>query len=102
MKHPLVHKATNKIDSCTEQEIKEDMKFLVSSLIGFVAEQDERILSNETASDEIGKLFFKMIASIALEAMSAGVVPGGKKKLEKKFEGIMQLHPLLLKYSSHE
>jgi len=100
VEHELVKAAIHKIDSCTEEEIKSDMKLLVVSLVQFVAEQDARILEKNTPSEDIGKLSFKMVANVALEAMSAGVVPGGKKKLEKKFENIIKLHPLLIKYSN--
>lgn len=98
----LIKTATDKIDSKSEAEIKTDMKKVVVSLIEFVGGEDGRILDPNTPEDEIGKLFFKMIGNLVMDGMTAKVSPVHKDKLEKKFENIMSLYPLLKSYSNIE
>lgn len=94
--------ANNKIDTSTPAELRSDMKVIVLSLIDFVASNKPELLYRETLSEDKLKLFFKMIAGAAMEAVTASVMPGGMKKLENKYANIMQVYPLLVKYANAE
>lgn len=98
----LIAFANNRIDTSTPDEIKHDMKILVLSLIEFVASAKPELLHKETPDEDKLKLFFKMIANAAMEAVTASVMPGGLKKLEKKYDNLMRIYPLLQKYSNVE
>ena len=94
--------ADNKISTSTEAEIKSEMKLLVLSLIRLVGEQRPELLDKNTPEEDKLRLFFKFLAGSAMEAVTASAMPGGIKKLEKKYEDLLKIWPLLTKYSNAE
>ncbi len=95
----LIDLVCEKIDKTPTEEIRADFKQLVCSLIKFVGAEESRILDKNIPSDETGKLFFKMIGNIAMEAVTAQISGAAKKRFNAKIAGILELHPLLIKYS---
>lgn len=96
----LISSVNDKIDGQPESEVKNEMKFLLTTLIEFVASRQPAILLSSTPPEKVGGLFFKMIGSIATDAMTAMVSPFHKKSFERSVENIMKLWPLLKKYSN--
>ncbi len=96
----LINRTIKNIDSCTEAQVKSDMKLAITSLIEFIGTEQPKILNPETPEDQIGKLFFKMVGGIAADALTA-FLPSQKKALEQKFENVMAIYPLLKKYSQN-
>ena len=95
----IINKVNVKIDNSTEDEIKNDFKLLVNSIVSFVANEQPRLLDKNTPESEQTKLFFKMIGSVATEGLTAGMFASSKKKMEHKFVNVKKIYPLIQKYS---
>lgn len=92
----IVDFAINKIDNSTIEELRKDMKQLVTTLCEVVGKQQPDLLNPNTPEEKRGKLFFKMIGGIVADAMN----PFKKKQMEHDFKKVIELYPLLQKYSA--
>lgn len=90
------------IDTGDKDAVIKDFKFLISSLVEFVGNEEPRLLDSTRETHEMGKLFFKFIGGLAADGLMAGAMPHMKVKFEKKLAPVLQIFPLVQKYTSHE
>src|SRR4051812_33512368 len=96
----LMIRINQRIDNMTDKAVKEDMRLLITSLVTFTNEQDDRILDPETESEELPKLFFKLVVNLGSEAAIAQLRKSSRQAFEQKIKNLMVLWPLLQRYSN--
>lgn len=96
---PLLQKVNQRIDNLPAQQCKDDMRQLITSLIAFTNENDDRILDPATPADELPKCFFKLIVNLGLEAGIAQMSKKARKAFEEKVDPLMALWPMLQRYA---
>lgn len=87
--------AIHKIKTATREELENDLINVVTALVEAIGESEPRLLDENTPEDKLPKLFFTMITSIAGDF----ILPFKRKELQKRFDKVVALHPILQKYS---
>ena len=83
----IIKNATDKIQALPEQELRNDMKLFVSSILDFVGSESPKILVKGNDEDK-GRLFLKMIMNVGMDALN----PFNAKKTKEKFAKFLFSH----------
>ncbi|HYD20029.1 MAG TPA: hypothetical protein VEB40_01040 [Flavipsychrobacter sp.] len=92
----LIADIDKRITDSPAERVKEEFRILIISIAKFAAQEDPSILQKGQDESALMRKFFKMISSIALDA----VVPWKEKELQQKVNGLMQIWPIIQKYGN--
>ena len=96
----LMGRINARIDNMPANQVKDDMRLLITSLIKFTNDQDDRILDPKTLSEDLPGLFFKLVVNLGTEAAVAQLSKKQRSRFEEKINSLMVLWPMLQEYSN--
>lgn len=88
--------AIHKVKTATREELENDLIQVICTLVETIGHAEPRLLDKKTHEEKLGKLFFAMVGNIAGDY----ILPWKREEMKKKFAKVIDLHPLLQKYSS--